>query len=121
MIILRFFLAFSMILFLSAKGVSAEQLTVDYLEGPWCHSHSLSGNDRQDEMKNYLFDKNGTFSYQQSKYNKKLTPGFKYEILPDKLKLKPIFPGELEVKSVKQEEMILNYFVDLYFIRGECP
>ena len=120
MTMLRVFLSVSMILFLSSTSVFAEQVTVDYLAGPWCYSHTLSGNDRQDEMKNFLFDKNGTFSYQQSKYNKKLTPGFKYEILPDKLKLKPLFPGELGVKSVKQDEMILFYFLDLYFIRGEC-
>lgn len=120
MTILRLFLAVSIILFFSAKGIFAEQITEDYLEGPWCYSHSLSGNDRHDEMKNFLFDKNGTFSYQQSRHNKKMTPGFKYEILADKLKLKPIFPGVLDVKSAKQDEMILKYFVDLYFIRGEC-
>ncbi len=120
MTILRVFLPVSMIIFLSATSVFTEQLTVDYLAGPWCYSHTLSGNDRQDEMKNLLFDKNGTFSYQQSSNNKKLTPGFKYEILPDKLKLKPLFPGVLGVKSVKQDEMILRYFIDLYFTRGEC-
>ena len=121
MTLLKFVLHVSMILFFSATSVFAEQLTMDYLAGPWCYSHTLSGNDRQDEMKSLLFDKNGSFSYQQSKYNKKLTPGFKYEILPDKLKLKPLFPGVLKVKSVKQDEMVLHYFIELYFIRGECP
>lgn len=121
MTLLKFVLPVSMILFFSATSVFAEQLTVDYLAGPWCYSHTLSENGRLDQMENYLFDKNGGFSHQQSKYNKKLKPGFKYKILPDKLKLKPLFPGSLGVKSVKQDEMILKYFVDLYFIRGECP
>jgi len=120
MTILKFFLAVSITLFFSAANLFAEQLTVDYLAGPWCYSHTMSGGNRQNEMKNFLFDSNGTFSYQQSSHNKKLTPGLKYEILPDKLKLKPIFLGELGVKSIKQDEMILDYFVDLYFIRGEC-
>lgn len=120
MTILKFFLAVSITLFFSAANVFAEQLTVDYLEGPWCYSHTMSSDGRQDEMKNFLFDNNGTFSYQQSSHNKKMRPGFKYKILPDQLKLKPIFPGVLGVKSIKQDEMILNYFVDLYFIRGEC-
>lgn len=120
MTILKFFLPISITLLFSATNVFAERLTVDYLAGPWCYSHTISRNGRQDEMKNFLFDNKGTFSYQQSSHNKKLKPGFKYEILPGKLKLKPIFPGELKVKSVKQDEMILYYFVDLYFIRGEC-
>jgi hypothetical protein len=120
MTILRFFLPVSIALLFFGSNVFAEQLTSDYLEGPWCYSHTMSVNGRQDETKNFLFDNNGTFSYQQSKHNKKLTPGFKYTILPNTLKLKPIFPGTLKVKSVKQDEMVLFYFVDLYFIRGEC-
>ena len=63
MAILKFVLPVSMILFFSTTSLFAEQLTADYLAGPWCYSHSLSGNNREDEMKNFLFDKNGTFSY----------------------------------------------------------
>lgn len=98
----------------------AEDLTADYLVGPWCFSHTVSGSEQSDENKNFLFKNDGTFSYQQSSHNKKLTPGFKYEIMPGKLKLKPIFPGELQVKSVKDHELVLKYFVDIHLIRGKC-
>ena len=98
----------------------AAELSADYLEGAWCYSHAVSGGERNDENRNLVFEKDGTFSYQQSLNNSKLTPGFKYEVLPGTLKLKPVFPGALKVKSVDENEMILNYFMDLYFIRGEC-
>jgi hypothetical protein len=100
--------------------LNATDLATDYLRGPWCFTHSMSGNERIEENRNLIFNDDGTFSYQQSVNNQELTDGFTYEILPGKLKLRPIFPGELQVKSATAEELVLNYFVDVHFRRGAC-
>ena len=113
------FLLIFAILPLVPSTVFSNDLTTDYLIGPWCHSYSLSGNEKINENLNYVFQNDGTYSHQGSSHSKKLKHGFKYEILPGKLKLQG-FPGNLEVKSVEEDELVLKYFVDLYFIRGEC-
>lgn len=100
--------------------VLAEEVTSQYLNGPWCFSHTVSGGEKEIENRNFVFNEAGTFSSQQSVNNKKMTEGFSYEILPGQLKLKPIFPGTLKVKSIEDNEMILNYFIDVHFVRGEC-
>ena len=116
------YLATFMLLSISprASESAVQELTEDYLAGPWCLSHTMAGKDRQDEMTNYIFEKGGTFLHQGSSHSDKMTPGLKYQILPGKIKLKPIYPGDLKVKSVEKDELVLNYFVDLYFTRGAC-
>lgn len=103
-----------------AMNLTAAELTEDYLEGLWCFSHSMSGQDRTDEMRTYVFEKGGKYSSQTSSMSSRMNDGFSYQILPGKLKLKPEFPGEIKVTSVSEDQMVLNYFVDFYFIRGEC-
>jgi len=105
---------------LAPAHVLAEEVTPKYLSGPWCFSHTESGGEKEIENRNFVFSEDGTFSSQQSATNKKMTEGFTYEILPGQLKLKPMFPGTLKVKSVEDNEMILNYFTDVHFVRGAC-
>lgn len=115
----RAFLLIFVILPLVPSTAFSSNITADYLIGPWCHSYSVSGTEKIDENYNYVFQNDGTYSHQGSSHSKKLKHGFRYEILPGKLKLQA-FPGDLQVKSVQEDELVLKYFVDLHFIRGEC-
>ena len=119
----RFYLLFSAVILSLAyipTPMMAVELTEDYLQGAWCFTHSLAGKERSEEMRNYIFDKGGTYSHQTSSMSNRIKGGFTYQILPDTLKLKPEFPGELKIKSLSENQMVLDYFVDLYFMRGEC-
>lgn len=100
--------------------LTALELTEEYLEGAWCFTHTMSGKERSDEMRKYVFNKGGTYSHQTSSMSNRMKEGFSYQILPNKLKLKPEFPGDAKVKFLSKDQMVLNYFIDLYFIRGEC-
>lgn len=121
MLLLRFSFPVIITLLCFAPSIYAEDLNKDYLAGEWCHSYTQFGADRQDEMINFLFEKNGTFSYQTSKHNEALKSGFKYELLSGEIKLKSVYPGVLKIASIKDNEMVLNYFGDLHFVRGACP
>lgn len=98
----------------------ALELTEEYLEGAWCFTHTMSGKERSEEMRSYIFQKGGKYSHQTSSMSSRMKEGFSYQILPGKLKLKQELPGEAKVKSLSEDQMVLNYFVDLYFKRGEC-
>lgn len=103
-----------------STSLMAMELSEEYLEGPWCLTHTMSGKERSDEMRKYVFNKGGTYSHQTSSMSNRMKEGFSYQILTEKLKLKPEFPGEVKVKALSKDLMVLNYFIDLYFARGEC-
>ena len=83
-------------------------MTGDYLYSPWCFTHTQSGDGTTEENRNFLFRDDGTFSVQQSSHNSKMSDRFTYEIMAEKLKLTPIYPGTLGVKSAGKEELVLN-------------
>jgi len=100
--------------------VMAVEISEGYLEGAWCFTHTMSGKEKSEEMRSYIFEKGGKYSHQTSRTSSRMKEGFSYQILPGKLKLKPEFPGELNVKSASEDHLVLNYFVDFYFTRGAC-
>ena len=95
--------------------ILAAELTEEYLEGAWCFTHTMSGKDRSEEMRSYSFEKGGKYSYQSSSMSSGMREGNSYQILPGKLKLKPEYPGEIQVKSMSENQMVLKYLEEPIF------
>lgn len=99
----------------------AAGLTPAYLEGQWCHTHNIMGDERSDEMLGYIFSPDGTLLYQTNSSTEIEKPG-SYIIDGKNIKIKPtlaFFNMELESKS--QDAFVLKMaYGEMYWSRGAC-
>ena len=104
------------------EAASGTALTPDYLEGTWCFAYTdLGKGNREEQGVEYVFNADGTLSYQRSPDSEKLGPG-SYEVTGDMIDLRPMFMVfDLRIDSVEQDEFVLKGMGRHHFIRGVCP
>lgn len=93
-----------------------------YLAGPWCHTHTLAGGEREEENRNYIFSEDGSLMYQVSEMSPEIGGRGKFTIDGDRIVISPTFSMfKLTVKSAEPDEMVLDAGLgDFYFRRGAC-
>ncbi|MFT5537784.1 MAG: hypothetical protein ACI9TB_001208 [Parasphingorhabdus sp.] len=96
-------------------------LSSAYLEGQWCHTHNIMGDERSDEMLSYIFSQDGTLLYQNNPTTEIDRPGT-YVIEGRNLKIKPTLAFfNMELESMSQDEFILKMaYGKMYWSRGAC-
>ncbi|MGB5483714.1 hypothetical protein [Parasphingorhabdus sp.] len=136
---MKFRAALILPLLLSACGQSEEQgatsaengeetstaqvagLTPAYLEGQWCYTHSLIGDERSDEMLSYIFAQDGTLLYQNNPSTEIEKPGT-YAIDGGSIKIEPTLAFfNMQLESLSQDEMVFKMAYGLmHWSRGAC-
>ena len=103
------------------KTAQATDLTAAHLEGPWCHSHNLMGDERSDEMLSYIFSQDGTLLYQTNSSTAIEEPGT-YVLDGNGIKIKPTLAFfDMQLESLSQDEMVFKMPYGLmYWTRGTC-
>ncbi len=104
----------------AATGVTAA-LTPAYLQGGWCYSHNVMGDERSDEMMSYIFSDDGTLLYQVNPETEIEKPGT-YTIEEGHLKIMPTLRFfDFTVESIDPDAMVLKMAYGLaYWERGTC-
>ena len=99
----------------------AAGLTPAYLEGQWCHTHNIMGDERSDEMLSFIFSQDGTLLYQTNSTTEIEKPG-SYVIDGNSIKIKPSLAFfNMELESMSQDQFILKMaYGQMYWSRGAC-
>jgi hypothetical protein len=105
-----------------AQAASGSALTADFLEGTWCFAYTdLGKGNREEQGIEYVFNADGTLSYQRNPDSEQMDPG-SYEIDGEMVDLRPMFMVfDLRIDSVEQDEFVLKGMGRHHFIRGVCP
>lgn len=105
-----------------AGVASGGALTPDYLEGTWCFAYTdLGKGNREEQGVEYVFNADGTLTYQSNPDSEKMNPG-SYAIDGEMVDLRPMFMVfDLRIDSVEQDEFVLKGMGRHHFIRGVCP
>jgi hypothetical protein len=104
-----------------AEAAQAAGLTPAYLEGQWCFTHTLIGDERSDEMLSFIFSQDGTLLYQTNSSTGIEEPG-NYVIDGNSIKIKPTLAFfNMELESMSQDQFILKMaYGQMYWSRGAC-
>ncbi|MGB5778955.1 hypothetical protein [Allopontixanthobacter sediminis] len=104
-----------------AEGDTAAALTPAYLQGGWCYSHNVMGDERSDEMMSYIFSDDGTLLYQVNPETEIEKPGT-YTIEEGHLKIIPTLRFfDFTIESIDPDAMVLKMAYGLaYWERGTC-
>jgi len=104
------------------EAASGPALTTEYLEGNWCFAYTdLGKGNREEQGVEYVFNADGTLSYQRNATSDKMDPG-SYEIQGEMVDLRPMFMVfDLRIDTVEDDEFVLKGMGRHYFIRGVCP
>jgi hypothetical protein len=104
-----------------AEAAQAAGLTPAYLEGQWCFTHTLIGDERSDEMLSFIFSQDGTLLYQTNSSTEIEEPG-NYVIDGNSIKIKPTLAFfNMELESMSQDQFILKMaYGQMYWSRGAC-
>tara|TARA_R110002124_G_scaffold49088_1_gene144349 strand:+ start:716 stop:1147 length:432 start_codon:yes stop_codon:yes gene_type:complete len=99
----------------------AAGLTPAYLEGQWCHTHDIVGDERSDEMLSFIFSPGGTLLYQTNSTTEVENPGT-YVIDGRNIKIKPTLAFfNMELESMSQDDFILKMaYGKMHWSRGAC-
>jgi hypothetical protein len=99
----------------------AAGLTPAYLEGQWCHTHNIMGDERSDEMLSFIFSPDGTLLYQTNPSTEIDKPG-SYVIDGNSIKIKPTLAFfNMELEGMSQDAFILKMaYGQMYWSRGAC-
>ncbi len=108
----------------AAKSAAAEAdgLTPAYLEGQWCHTHNIMGDEQSDEMISYIFAPDGTLLYQTNSSTEIDNPG-SYAIAGRNIKIKPTLAFfNMDLESLSRDAFVLKMaYGKMYWSRGACP
>lgn len=104
-----------------AEAAPAAGLTPAYLEGQWCHTHNIMGDEQSDEMLSYIFSQDGTLLYQTNSSTKIEKPG-SYVIDGNSIKIKPTLAFfNMQLESMSRDEFVLKMaYGRMYWSRGAC-
>jgi len=91
------------------------------LEGQWCYTHYVAGDEKVEEMINYIFSKDGSLLYQTSGMSEIDEPG-SYVIDGNAIKILPALSAfNMQFVSMSPDEFILKMaFGEMYWSRGAC-
>ena len=105
----------------AAPATQAAGLTPAHLEGQWCYSHILIGDERSDEMINYIFSQDGTLLYQTNSSTGIDNPG-SYVIDGSSIKITPTLASfDMQLESLSQDAMVFKMAYGLmHWSRGTC-
>jgi hypothetical protein len=101
----------------------AADLTADYLYGEWCYESMKSGDQVEQENKNWVFERDGKFLMQQSASSNKLKQSGTWDIKDGKLQIKPAYMGgHKPVEIVSDNKFIFKWMfgADMQVVRGKC-
>jgi len=106
----------------AAEAENGSALTPEYLEGTWCFAYTdLGKGNRREQGIEYVFNTDGTLTYQRSASSEAMDPG-SYEVEGEMIDLRPMFMVfDLRIDSVEDDEFVLKGMGRHYFIRGVCP
>lgn len=112
-------IAFFVLMLCSAVNLPAGQIDKDYIAGKWCFDSIEISGEHESEKRNYIFRQNGELLYQNSRHSDKMKKGT-WEIVGDKLRIKPEFLNDLKIISASDDLLVLKFFGKLNFKRGKC-
>ncbi len=103
------------------ESAQAADLTPAYLEGQWCYTHAIMGDERSDEMLSYIFSQDGTLLYQTNSSTEIEKPGT-YVIDGNSIKIKPTLAFfNMQLESMSQDEMVFKMaYGQMHWSRGAC-
>lgn len=105
------------------SGSAGSSVKPEDLAGPWCFSHVIAGEEREDEGRNYIFNADGSLLYQNSLMNPVIESKGTFSIDGSEIKILPTMSYiKLTIESFDSDEMVLDGgFVTQYWVRGSCP
>jgi hypothetical protein len=102
-------------------GAHAAELSPDYLQGEWCFESMHYPGGKEEENRNWIFEKDGKFLMQQSKHSSTLKHSGTLDLQDRKLQIKPVYMGGYkEVEVVSEDKFIFKWMGDLHVVRGSC-
>ena len=104
------------------QQAAASKLTAAYLEGAWCYTHHVAGNERSDENLSYVFSTDGSLLYQVNSTTSIDKPG-SYTIKNGHLKIIPTLRFfDFTVDTLEPDAMVLKMaYGKAHWRRGACP
>lgn len=102
-------------------AAEAAGLTPALLEGQWCFTHTLIGDEQSDEMLSYIFKQDGTLLYQTNSSTEIEKPGT-YVIDGNSIKIKPTLAFfNMQLESMSQDKMVFKMaYGQMHWSRGAC-